>query len=125
MNSASRAPQRKNQTRSVTVVNLVCEFDRAPDSHLFGHKQALADGVLDGQGDLGALKMPSGRAAMIERMQAMMQAPAIAPRILSPEEAVAEELRRRHGERERLIEAGTGGDGRVLLMSVIARDRGA
>ena len=42
--------------------------------HLLGAKQALADGVLDGQGDLSALKMPSGRAAMIERMQALMGA---------------------------------------------------
>ena len=109
---------RKNQTRSVTVVNLVCEDSIEHQIlHLLGHKQALADGVLDGQGDLGALKMPSGRAAMIERMQAMMQAEAsIAPRILSPEEAVAEELRRRHGERALLIEARTGGDGRVRLL---------
>ena len=76
---------RKNQTRSVTVVNLVCEDSIEHQIlHLLGHKQALADGVLDGQGDLGALKMPSGRAAMIERMQAMMQAQAsAAPRILS------------------------------------------
>ena len=66
---------RKNQTRSVTVVNLVCEDSIEHQIlHLLGQKQALADGVLDGQGDLDALKMPSGRAAMIERMQAMMQA---------------------------------------------------
>ena len=84
---------RKNQTRSVTVVNLVCEDSIEHQIlHLLGHKQALADGVLDGQGDLGALKMPSGRAAMIERMQAMMQAEvSVAPRILSPEEAFAAE----------------------------------
>ncbi len=112
---------RKNQTRSVTVVNLVCEDSIEHQIlHLLGHKQALADGVLDGQGDLGALKMPSGRAAMIERMQAMMQAQAsIPPRILLPEEAVAEELRRRHGERALLIEARTGGDGHVVLLAVL------
>ena len=62
---------RKNQTRSVTVVNLVTE-DTIEHSilHLLGQKQALADGVLDGEGDLAALKMPSGRGAFIERMQA-------------------------------------------------------
>ena len=97
---------RKNQTRSVTVVNLVCEDSIEHQIlHLLGHKQALADGVLDGQGDLGALKMPSGRAAMIERMEAMMQTHAsVAPRILPPEEAVAEELRqspRRAGPADR------------------------
>ncbi len=115
---------RKNQTRSVTVVNLVCEDSIEHQIlHLLGHKQALADGVLDGQGDLSALKMPSGRAAMIERMQAMMQAEAsVTPRILSPEEAVAEELRRRHGERALLIEARTGGDGRVRLLAVLDLD---
>jgi hypothetical protein len=115
---------RKNQTRSVSVVNLVCEGSIEHQIlHLLGHKQALADGVLDGQGDLGALKMPSGRAAMIERMEAMMQTQAsVAPRILSPEEAVAEELRRRHGERALLIEARTGGDGRVGLLVVLDLD---
>jgi superfamily II DNA or RNA helicase len=115
---------RKNQTRSVTVVNLVCEDSIEHQIlHLLGHKQALADGVLDGQGDLGALKMPSGRAAMIERMEAMMQAQAsVAPRILSPEEAVAEELRRRHGERALLIEARTDGDGHVRLLVVLDLD---
>ena len=71
---------RKNQTRSVTVVNLVCENSIEHQIlHLIGHKQALADGVLDGQGDLAALKMPSGRAAMIERMQAMMEGTARRP----------------------------------------------
>ena len=114
---------RKKQTRSVTVVNLVCEDSIEHQIlHLLGHKQALADGVLDGQGDLGAIKMPSGRAAMIERMQAMMETPAVAPRILSPEEAVAEELQRRHGERALLIEARTGSDGRVRLLAVLDLD---
>jgi hypothetical protein len=112
---------RKNQTRSVTVVNLVCENSIEHQIlHLLGHKQALADGVLDGKGDLGALKMPSGRAAMIERMQAMMQVqPSVTPRILSPEEAVAEELLRRHGERALLIKARAGDDGRVRLLAVL------
>ena len=66
---------RKHQQRAVTVVNLVCEDSIEHGMvHLLGAKQALADGVLDGQGDLAAIKMPSGRGAMIERMQALMQA---------------------------------------------------
>jgi hypothetical protein len=116
---------RKNQTRSVTVVNLVCEDSIEQQIlHLLGHKQALADGVLDGQGDLAKLKMPSGRAAMIERMQAMMQPPtSAAPRIiLSAEEAIAEDLLRRHGERTLLIEARTGGDGHVRVLAVLDLD---
>ena len=112
---------RKNQTRSVTVVNLVCENSIEHQIlHLLGQKQALADGVLDGQGDLGALKMPSGRAAMIERMQAMMQRRRRPRRAsVAAEEALAEELRHRHGERALLIEARTGADGRVRLLAVL------
>jgi SNF2 family DNA or RNA helicase len=109
---------RKNQTRSVTVINLVCEDSIEHQIlHLLASKQALADGVLDGQGDLAKLKMPSGRAAMIERMQAMMQMPA--PRILSAEESIAEELRSRHSARALFIEAKTGADGRVRVLAVL------
>jgi hypothetical protein len=109
---------RKNQTRSVTVINLICEDSIEHQIlHLLASKQALADGVLDGRGDLDKLKMPSGRAAMIERMQAMMQIPA--PRILSAEETIAEELRLRHGERALLIEAKTGADGRTRMLAVL------
>src|SRR5271166_2025402 len=113
---------RKNQTRSVTVVNLVSEDTIEHQIlHLLGQKQALADGVLDGEGNLAKLKMPSGRAAMIERMQALMQSRA-APRIVSPEEALAEELRQRHGERALLIEARTGADGRIRILAVLDLD---
>ncbi|KAA5602637.1 DEAD/DEAH box helicase [Blastochloris sulfoviridis] len=112
---------RKNQTRAVTVVNLVCEGSIEHGIlHLLGQKQALADGVLDGQGDVSALKMPSGRGAMVERMQAMMEAAEkAAPRIVSPDEAVAEDLKCRHGEAALLIEARQGGDGRVRVLAVL------
>jgi superfamily II DNA or RNA helicase len=118
---------RKNQTRSVTVVNLVCEGSIEHGIlHLLGQKQALADGVLDGQGDLAGLKMPSGRGAMVERMQAMMQAADVAaPRVLSADEAVAGDLQRRHGDRALLIEARQGGDGRVRVLAVLDLDREA
>ena len=51
---------RKNQIRTVDVINLVTE-----DSiehvmlQVLSQKQALADGVLDGQDDLKAMKLPS------------------------------------------------------------------
>jgi hypothetical protein len=116
---------RKNQTRSVTVVNLVCEDSIEHQIlHLLGQKQALADGVLDGRGDLAKLKMPSGgRAAMIERMQALMHGPA--PRVISAEEALAAELRDRHGERALLIEARTPADGQIRVLAVVDIDAGA
>jgi superfamily II DNA or RNA helicase len=115
---------RKYQTRSVTVVNLVCEDSIEHGIlHLLGQKQALADGLLDGQGDIGALKMPSGRAAMIERMQAMMQAAdAVPPRIVPADEALAQELQRRHAERALLIEARARGDGRLGMLVVLDLD---
>jgi hypothetical protein len=115
---------RKNQTRSVTVVNLVCEGSIEHGIlHLLGQKQALAEGILDGQGDITKLKLPSGRAAMIERMQAMMQAAEqAAPRIVTADEAIAEELRKRHGERALLIEARRGADGRLRVLAVLDLD---
>ncbi|HLH88954.1 MAG TPA: DEAD/DEAH box helicase [Xanthobacteraceae bacterium] len=115
---------RKNQTRSVTVVNLVCESSIEHGIlHLLGQKQALAEGILDGQGDISKLKLPSGRAAMIERMQAMMQAAEqAAPRIVTADEAIAEELRKRHGERALLIEARRGADGRLRVLAVLDLD---
>ena len=57
---------------------------------------------------------------MIERIEAMMRAPAAAaPPILPPEEAIVEELRRRHGERALLVEAHTSADSRVRLLAVL------
>jgi superfamily II DNA or RNA helicase len=109
---------RKHQTRCVTVVNLVCENSIEHSIlHIIGQKQALADGLLDGQGDIGALKMPNGRAAMIERMQAMMQT--ATPPIVAADEALAQELARRHGERALLIEGRARGDGRLGVLAVL------
>lgn len=115
---------RKHQTRAVTVVNLVTENSIEHGIlHLLTHKQLLADGVLDGAGDLDALKMPSGRAAMIERMQAMMAAAeTVAPRILSLEEALVEELVHRWGERALLVEARAGAGGVARLLAVLDVD---
>jgi superfamily II DNA or RNA helicase len=118
---------RKHQTRSVTVVNLVCENSIEHGIlHLIGQKQALADGVLDGKGDLGALKMPSGRAAMIERMQAMMTAAeAAVPRKVPAEEVIAGDLQRRHNGRALLIEARQAADGQVRMLAVLDLGREA
>jgi superfamily II DNA or RNA helicase len=112
---------RKNQTRSVSVINLVTENSIEHSIlHLLGQKQVLADGVLDGDGDLSALKMPSGRGAFIERMQAMMSEPKRSvPRVLSAEEAFVADLVRRLGESALLVEARKGADGRTSLLAVL------
>lgn len=115
---------RKGQMRGVTVVNLVCENSIEHSMvHLLGAKQALADGVLDGQGDLAELKMPSGRSAMIERLQSLMLAADVAPeRVIPPEEVLAGELARQHGDRALLIEARQT-DGRTNILAVLDLDR--
>jgi SNF2-related domain/Helicase conserved C-terminal domain len=114
---------RKNQMRSVSVVNLVTEASIEHSIlHLLGRKQALADGVLDGSGDLAALKMPSGRAALVERMQAMMAFRHSAVRVIPPEEALVADLIARHGEKALLVEARHVLDGRPKLMAVLDLD---
>lgn len=68
---------RRDQTRAVSVVNLVCEDSiEHRIQHLVQTKQALADGVLDGEGDLSQLNMPSSRAGRVEQMAALMERPA-------------------------------------------------
>jgi hypothetical protein len=115
---------RNNQTRSVTVVNLVAEGTIEHSIlHLLGQKQALADGVIDGQGDLATLKMPSGGGAFIERMQAMMDIPARgAPRVISAEEAFVADLVERLGEKALLVQERRGEDGRARLLVVLNTD---
>jgi hypothetical protein len=117
---------RKHQTRSVSVVNLVCEHSiEAGILGLLGTKQALADGVLDGLGDLDKLAMPSGRGALIERMKAAMQVAEAAPRIVPADEAIAADLASRHGERALLVEARERGDGAVQLLAVLDLEKDA
>ena len=118
-NSASPS-WRKNQTRSVSVVNLVAEGSIEHGIlHLLGQKEALADGVLDGAGDLAARKMPSGRGAFIERMQAMMDLPARgAPRVISAEL----HLVRRLEEGALMVEECRGHDGHARLLVVLDAD---
>ena len=109
---------RKNQMRPVSVINLVTENSIEHNIlHLLAQKQAMADGVLDGQGDLDKLDMPSGRKAMIDRMQQMMK-PAAPPRIVTAEEALTDALHERHGDNLLLIEAHAleGGAEHILIV---------
>jgi superfamily II DNA/RNA helicase len=116
---------RKNQTRSVTVVNLVTENSIEHNIlHLLAQKQAMADGVLDGQGDLDKLDLPSGRKAMIDRMQDMMK-PSAPPRIVTAEEALTDALRERHGKNLLLVEARAVEGGAEQLLIVLDGDANA
>ena len=66
---------RKHQTRAVTVINLVSE---GTIEHrmlgLLDQKRALAEGVIDRRGDLSEIRMPTSRAAFMERLQAVLDA---------------------------------------------------
>jgi hypothetical protein len=67
---------RKNQTRPVTVINLVAE--KTIESRMLdtlGAKQALADGVLDLRGNLDEIRMPSGKQAFLSRLQQLIATP--------------------------------------------------
>ncbi len=90
---------RKGQLQAVTAINFVTE-DSIEHTilHLLAHKQTLADGVLDGTVDFSAIKLPSGRAALVERMQTLLDQSKARPiKLLSPVEALIEDMRSRHG----------------------------
>ncbi len=71
---------RKHQTRPVQVINLICEYSIEHRMlHLLDQKKNLADGVIDGIGELKSMAMPSGRAAFMERMEALMGQPTLPP----------------------------------------------
>jgi hypothetical protein len=67
---------RKNQTRAVTVVNLVSENTiehRMLDT--LERKRSLADGILELKGDLAAIKFQGGRQAFLARLQQLVSQP--------------------------------------------------
>lgn len=64
---------RKNQSKPVTVINLVAE--NTIESRMLGtlaNKKALADGVLDLQGNLKEIKLGSGKAAFMEKLNLLV-----------------------------------------------------
>ncbi len=135
---------RKNQMRTVDVINLVTE-DSIEHSmlHLLAQKQALADGVLDRDGDLSAVKMPSGRSAFVERMAMMLgetagaalptpdiaegevaQAGAAQAGVLpaAPADRLRADLVSRHGDALLLLTSRKGSDGREVFIAVLDAD---
>ena len=124
---------RKHQERPVTVVNLVCEKSiehRMLD--LLSQKQELADGVLDGRGNLKSMRLPSGRTAFIQRLEALMgvelpeAAAATGKRLQAasqpqadPYEVFGNELVARLADRLLLLEARQNGTGQTTLVGVV------
>ncbi len=63
---------RKHQKRAVQVINLVCEHSIEHRMlALLEQKRALAGGIVDGRGER-EMALPSGRAAFLERLDALM-----------------------------------------------------
>ena len=100
---------RKHQTRPVTVINLVSED--TIEHRMLGlldAKRTLAEGVLDQRGDLSEIRLPTGRAAFMERLDAVLGARAGAAaagegtaggatRALTPVERLHDDLVTAHG----------------------------
>jgi superfamily II DNA or RNA helicase len=71
---------RKHQTRPVQVIDLVTENSIEHRMiPLLAGKQALADGVLDGRGDLTDMPLPSGRKHLVQRLETLMGRGAATP----------------------------------------------
>ncbi|MGH7117684.1 MAG: DEAD/DEAH box helicase [Acetobacteraceae bacterium] len=110
---------RKNQVRAVTVVNLVCEDSiEHRIMHLLVEKQDLADGVLDGRGDLAALTMPSGRRALVERMAGLLAKPAAPPPTADPAQRFITEIAGRMDESVLSVERWRRDDGTAATLVV-------
>ena len=123
---------RKHQTRPVTVINLVSED--TIEHRILGlldAKRVLAEGVLDRRGDLGAIRIPSSRAAFMERLQEVLDSekegedtpagPPAAPTVL---DRLRDELAAEHGAALRKILASGNGEA-VLVVASLSSERAA
>ncbi|MFL6194124.1 MAG: DEAD/DEAH box helicase [Thermoanaerobaculia bacterium] len=113
---------RKHQTRPVRVLYLVAE---GTIEHrmipLLAGKQDLADGVLDVRGNLSEMPLPSGRKALVQRLEALTGSTGIPsePRpAADPWQPVAGDLRAQLGGQLLRLESHTGREGREILLLV-------
>lgn len=106
---------RKHQLRPVTVVNLIAE--NTLEHRMLGTmavKQGLADGVLDGRGDLERIPLRRGGAALLERVRAVFATGPARPSAAAPSDPAAAFVERARQLREvelvsceeRLVSAG-------------------
>jgi superfamily II DNA or RNA helicase len=116
---------RKHQPRSVQVINLVTEDSIEHRMlHLLAGKQALAEGLLDGKGELDTLPLPSGRSAFIGRLEEIMGSSVAAepaPTPAEPLERLRQDLVAGLGDGLLLLETHAAQDGRTTVLAVIGR----
>ena len=118
---------RKHQTRPVTVINLVSEHTiEHRNLGLLDAKRALAEGVLDQRGDLSEIPLPTGRAAFMERLNAVLGARAAAAegaaRALTAVEQLRDDLVTAHGATLRRVFV-RDGDEAVLVVLALPPER--
>jgi len=120
---------RKHQTRPVRVLHLVTEDSIEHRMiPLLAGKQALADSVLDGHADSGVIPLPSGRRALVQRLEALTgitagsaapSAPETQPTETAPVDPLTAELQPLLGDLLLSLEAWTAPDGRETLFAVV------
>ncbi len=113
---------RKHQTRNVQVINLVTEHSiEHRIVHLLEQKRALAAGVVDGAPETTSMKLPSGRAAFLERVQSLVgEAPPPRPARRAPQETLREDVLSRWSSRLDLLAVQPSGDGHGPTVLAVA-----
>jgi hypothetical protein len=120
---------RKHQTRPVQVINLVCENSIEHRMlHMLEQKRTLAEGVVDGIGELTDMAMPSGRAAFVERVESLMGRPRPATEVAGEPDVAVDPLTRlkedavaRLSERLDLLQAHGDPTGEQTIIAVLDR----
>ncbi len=112
---------RKNQTRTVTVINLVTRD--SIEHRMLGvldYKQALSDTVLDGRGDAASVNIPTGRAAFLERLEKVMsQDVAQKPETPKPVDLILERLHQRFDRKLHHVELRKTDAGKESILAVV------
>ena len=109
---------RKNQKRPVQVINLVSEHSIEHRMlSLLEQKRLLAEGVVDGKGK-SEMNLPSGRAAFLERLDALMATETKAPQTppTDPFDRLRDDILSRWSNRVELIELHGEGAQQTLLV---------
>jgi len=109
---------RKHQKRPVQVINLVSEHSIEHRMlSLLEQKRLLAEGVVDGKGK-SEMNLPSGRAAFLERLDALMATETKAPQTppTDPFDRLRDDILSRWSNRVELIELHGEGAQQTLLV---------